>query len=409
VTLFRKEALEYRADRLHGEISLALPLSWQIIGFTLLGALAAALLLLSLATYARVETVRGAVALDRGVAPVVPTRPGIVTAVKVRDGQRVSAGAPLVEIRAEESLAAGGTGPARVLEALDRQEAELARQGGDLGSAAAAERHRISAEIRGLAGELQSLDRQMDVQRDLVASAQKEVDLVQEVARRGYISRRDLLAREEILLSRRQRMAQLEELRSGKTSALAEAQWRIAQTRAEAGARKAGLSSTRAELAQKRAETQAGRGYSLTAPLSGRVTALTARPGQALGGQERLMSILPDGAVPRAELHVPTSAAGFLQVGQEVRVAVDAFPYQRFGTVPGRIAAISTATVPAKDEAGTEMPAYLVSVALDRPWVSAFGKRQPLLPGMRLTARIVTDERTLFEWLFEPLLAVRGR
>jgi membrane fusion protein len=32
-----------------------------------------------------------------------------------------------------------------------------------------------------------------------------------------------------------------------------------------------------------------------------------------------------------------------------------------------------------------------------------------LVFGMTLSARVVVDRRSLLEWLFEPLLAVRGR
>jgi membrane fusion protein len=61
------------------------------------------------------------------------------------------------------------------------------------------------------------------------------------------------------------------------------------------------------------------------------------------------------------------------------------------------------------DEAGKARPTYLVSVELQEPWVRAFGRRQPLLPGMTLTARIVTERQSLLEWLFQPVFAVRNR
>jgi membrane fusion protein len=54
-------------------------------------------------------------------------------------------------------------------------------------------------------------------------------------------------------------------------------------------------------------------------------------------------------------------------------------------------------------------PFYLVAVAMDRDHIIAFGQRQPLVPGMTLSARIVTEKQTLIQWLFEPLLAVQRR
>ena len=93
-----------------------------------------------------------------------------------------------------------------------------------------------------------------------------------------------------------------------------------------------------------------------------------------------------------------------------MRLAVDAFPYQRFGTVRARIVRHllgRRSRAPTAD--GAVVPVYLVTAELDEPCVTAFGRRQQLLPGMTLTARIVTEQQSLLEWLFEPLFAVRGR
>ena len=84
-------------------------------------------------------------------------------------------------------------------------------------------------------------------------------------------------------------------------------------------------------------------------------------------------------------------------------------PYQRFGTVTARISEISSAVIPKATAEGVTVPVYLVTANCSQSWVPAFGRRQPLLPGMTLTARIVTKKQTLFEWLFEPLFAVSRR
>jgi membrane fusion protein len=401
--------LERRADRLHGDVNLAVPISWQLIGYALLAALIAALLFLSFASYARVENVSGAIVLDRGVASIVPTRSGIVTALDAREGQLVQAGARLAEVRAEEAMTGGGTGPRRVMEALEQQDATLIGQSAMMTAAARAERSRLAEQITGLTREIASIDDQIASQRRLVEVAQNEFQSIAGVAERGYISQRDLRAREEALLARRQQLSQLEQSRGAKTSQLAEARQGIAQAGASGQAQVASVASSRAEVAQRRADVEAIRGYTLTSPITGTVTAVTARIGQPVGPQGALMIVVPKDATPRAELYVPTNAAGFLAVGQEVRLAVDAFPYQRFGTVPARISQISSVAIPKAGADGAAVPVYLITAELTQPWVVAFGRRQPLLPGMTLTARIVTEKQSLFRWLFEPLFAVQSR
>jgi len=407
--LFRKEVLEHRADRLHGDVSIAVPISWQVIGYTLLAALATALAFLFTATYSRVETVAGSVVLDKGVATILPSRAGVVAGLPAREGQRVRAGDPLVRVRSEEDMAGGGTAPRRIIDALREQDRRLASQTSLMGNAAAAEQSRLSEQIAGLGQEIASLDTQIVAQRRLVEVAENEFNQVQGVASKGFISRRDVDARESALLARRQQLAQLEQARAAKLSTLAEARRAIPQAGAAAEAQAAGVQSSRAALSQQVAQAEVARGYTLTSPIDGTVTAVTARLGQPASQQQALMMIMPAQATPRAELYVPTSAAGFLAVGQEVRLAVDAFPYQRFGTVRARIAEISSAAIPKATAEGGAVPVYLVTADLAEPSVMAFGRKQPLLPGMTLSARIITERQTLFEWLFEPLFAVRNR
>lgn len=408
-SLFRKEVLEHRANRLHGDVNLAVPISWQLIGFALLAALVAAFLFLSFASYSRVETVSGAIVLDRGIASIVPTRSGTVTALDAREGQQVEAGAQLAEIRSEEAMTGGSTGPRRVMEALEQQDATLAGQSSMMMSAASAERSRLAEQITGLNQEVVSINDQIASQRRLVEVAENEFQSITGVAERGFISQRDLRAREEAVLARRQQLSQLEQSRGAKTSQLAEARRGIAQARASAQAQAAGVASSRAELAQRLADVEAVRGYTLTSPISGTVTAVTARIGQPVSQQSALMIVVPDDARPRAELYVPTNAAGFLAVGQEVRLAVDAFPYQRYGAVAARISEISSVAIPRVRPDGSAIPVYLLTAEITQPWVVAFGRKQPLLPGMALNARIVTEKQSLFRWLFEPLFAVSGR
>lgn len=167
--------------------------------------------------------------------------------------------------------------------------------------------------------------------------------------------------------------------------------------------------ASRAEVAQLAASADGSRAYVLRAPISGQVTAVTARVGAPASPQVSLMTILPAGSPLRAELGVPSSAIGFTKVGQKVRLALDAFPYQRFGTVEGRIVTVASSPVSQQAASGAMTSVYPVRVALMADHIEAFGRQEALVPGMALTARIITEKQTLLEWLFEPLYAVRRR
>lgn len=407
--LFRTEVLAARREKLHGDIMVALPTSWQAIGFLLAFGLVAALTFLALAPYARIEVVSGAVVIDKGTSAIVPSRPGVVDDLRVREGQPVARGQLLATVRAEEDPVSGASMTDQVLGALLQQEQDLGSQSSLLLGASEAERARLAASGSGIAEELASLDRQIAQQKQLVAMSEGELGEVEQVAEKGFLSRRDLENRQALLLARNQQLAQLQQLRSAKQASLAESRRAMIQSEAATRAQVAAVQAQRSGLAQQRAQAGASRGYALTAPVDGTVTALTARLGQPATSGQSLMTIVPKGGQIRVELQVPTRAAGFLEKGQAVRLAIDAFPYQQFGTVPAKISEISSAAVLARTgETGT-MPVYLVTADLQQPFVTAFGKRQALVPGMTLTGRIIVRRQSLLEWLFEPLIAVRRR
>jgi membrane fusion protein len=106
---------------------------------------------------------------------------------------------------------------------------------------------------------------------------------------------------------------------------------------------------------------------------------------------------------------VPSAAIGFVKPGQEVRLALDAFPYQRFGTVKGRVRTVPSSTINAPASNGATIAVYPVIVDIEAPKIFAYGRDEPLVAGMNLTARIITERQSLLEWLFEPLFAVRRR
>lgn len=407
-SLFRPEVAAARKERLQGNISLAMPTSWQLIGFLLFAAIAAAGIFFATASYSQVTTVGGAVVIDKGTASIVATRPGVIAAVAVHEGEQVGEGQLLARVRSEEDLAGGGTAPQRAIDSLAEQDRQLGSQASMILTAANAERSRLSATIDGAQQEIATLNQQISDQQKLVTLAEDQFKQYQGIADKGFMSKRDLDSQQATLLSRKQQLEQLEQSRAAKIASLADARRSIAESASTAQAQSVAVQAQRAQLAQQTAQFDAAKGYALTSPVSGRVTALTARTGAPASQGQALMVIVPTGGRTRVELYVPTSAAGFLKVGQDVHLAVDAFPYEQFGTVDAKIGSIANAPVARQTIAGV-IPTYLVTAELSQPFVMAFGRKQPLVAGMTLSARIITRRQTLLEWLFEPLFAVARR
>lgn len=407
--LFRAEVFQQKKDRLSGSVSIAVPMSWQAIGYLIFGSLVVAITFLSLATYSRVETVTGSIAPDKGVAAIIPTRPGTIAEILVTDGEQVAQGTTLVAIRAEEDSVTGLSAAALTQQAIAQQDASLVAQLSAGERAATAQQGQVLTQASGLRAEIEQLQSQILLQQSLVTSASLDLEKAQTVAERGFISRADLRTREDTLLSRQQQLSQLQQSLTSRRATLSQLSSSAANISAQAQSEAANISAARAQVAQQAAGNAGARSYALTAPVAGTVTALTMRSGQRVGLQSQIMAVIPENARLRAELFIPSQAIGFVKRGQEVRLAIDAFPFQRFGTVTGTITTVATSAISQTLPNGAVVSAYPVIVEIAHPEVIAFGRRERLVPGMTLTARIITEKQSLIEWLFEPLFAVRRR
>ena len=154
------------------------------------------------------------------------------------------------------------------------------------------------------------------------------------------------------------------------------------------------------QVLQQQAEQQGV----VVAPVAGLVTMLQARPGVAVRAQQPLLALLPAASTLRLELQVPSQALGFVQAGQRVTLRLDAFPYQKFGVQQARVIDVAGTPEPGADG----RPFYRIVAALDQQSMMAYGVEQRLLPGMLASADIRVDERSLLEWLLEPLYSIKG-
>ena len=160
---------------------------------------------------------------------------------------------------------------------------------------------------------------------------------------------------------------------------------------------------------------QANSALLVKAPVSGVVATQIVKPGQAVQAGQPLLSLLPGDGKLEAELLVPSRAIGFIAPGDTVLLRYQAFPYQKFGHQQGRVARISRSAL-SGGELGTLIgnaqqgePYYRITVALAQQAITAYGKPEPLKPGMLLDADVMGEKRRLIEWIFEPLYSLAGR
>lgn len=410
-TLFRSEALAHQRQRLFGDVHLAIPLSVRLLVIWLAVIVVAAVAFLALSEYARKETVSGFLRPDHGLIKIRGPRSGRVGAIHVHEGEWVAAGQPLLSI-VTETIAAEGPVETRLAANLRREIASQRTLLSGLADKYAARREALAAERAGLAAEKQALVRQLALQKELVRVARENWEAVRGLARKGVVAQPELKAREERWLAQRQQLAALEQRISQIATRLAQITSEDRRLPLDEAEERAGLESRVAALERQLWELEGRHETTVTAPIAGRVTAIQASLGQEVGGGLPLLALLPSDSRLEAELFIPARAAGFIEEGQEVRLAFEAFDYRRFGLGRGEIVAVSR-TILRPDELRAPFalsePVYRARVRLAQEWMEAYGRRWPLQPGMTLKADIIVERRSLLDLLLDPLRALKGR
>ncbi len=130
----------------------------------------------------------------------------------------------------------------------------------------------------------------------------------------------------------------------------------------------------------------------IKAPISGTIFDLDASPDQVATLGKPLMKLVPSSAA-KAEVFVSNRDIGFVKVGQEARVRVDAYPFTKFGDLDGEVSRIGADAL----EPDQTNPTYRfpVVINLDSLVLNSNGRELPLKPGMSVQANLRLREKRL--------------
>jgi hemolysin D len=175
----------------------------------------------------------------------------------------------------------------------------------------------------------------------------------------------------------------------------------IAQTRKEA--QDALTEGDKTGAASRQDERRAGEHSKLLrllAPVDGTVQQLTVHTvGAAVPAAQSLMLIVPQERQVEVEAFLENKDVGFVHEGQDAEVKIDAFEYNKFGTVPAHVTHVSRDAI--DDE--KKGLVYSVKIALDRPIINVDGHDISLSAGMSASAEIRTGTRRVIEYVLSPL------
>lgn len=409
--LFRSQVQATQAKRLEGEVMLAQPVALRLLGYGAAAAAAALILVASFGHFAKTETASGVLMPISGVTKVAATQTGVVTELAVKSGDIVSQGQHLLTI-ADARVSGGDVVNKRILEELESSITRTIAERATLVEQGERERTELAATLQAATANLAQVDRQLTLQREREGLLREKSARLEKLLASGVIAQAQVQDQHDQLIAAQLSEAGLAREAQQARTAVRQAQAAVEARPSELATRLSAIDQRTSEFKQRLAEANLRSGVELTAPRAGRVAAVLVKPGEHVGGERNLVLLVDEGEPLQAQLFVPTRGAGFLRVGQEVRLRLQAFPYQRFGYQQGEILEVSRATLsPTEIDAPVQLrePVYAVRVAMNAQTIMAFGKAQALQAGMLLDADIVTDRPRIIEWILEPLFSLRGR
>lgn len=371
--------------------------------------------LLMVGEYARKEEVQGRV-LTRDVVRIASEGNAHVQEVLVVAGQPVHKDQPLLRIRPQEpENFSEGSGQTTATQSAERLDSLLADTHSD--EAQAREVHRTQRES--LALQIEQLQADMVLNGQIQQSIQRRVAIAaglqqrhERLAREGAVSEAALneaIVRHE---TAQQHLAGNQQARAAARQRLLELQQRDSDASHQLALRLSDIARQRHELFERRETLRKHQQYVLLSPVDGVVDGVSVFAGsQAQAGQPLLLLRIdqPRRPAPTVMLDVSPSSIGFASPGTPVIVRIDAYPYERYGVVKGRIVHSTASTyrdVPLGGSADQqhEGAMYLVEVALDFSDPRTRIREDWLKDGMTLRGSLRLEPLSLMEWLFLPVL-----
>lgn len=147
----------------------------------------------------------------------------------------------------------------------------------------------------------------------------------------------------------------------------------------------------------------------LSAPADAVVLDLAQRSiGSVVREAEPIVTLVPLNVPLEAEVSINSRDIGRIRASDPVRLKLDAYPFQKFGTASGVVRTISRDAFTPQPEAGEAraagLPYFKARVVIDN--TDLLKREQPirLLPGMTVTAEVKVGRRTVISYFLYPII-----
>jgi membrane fusion protein len=413
--LFRPEALNQRRDKPYGEIILLRPLTLSLLLWLALGLVSAMVAFLIFGQYTNKAHISGVLIPDQGLIKLYAPLPATLLACYVHEGQQVHKGDVLFELSSDKSSLALGSIETEIRNELLSRRQSLIQERSDTLKLSRQQQSNLRDRLDKIRQQQRYLALEIEATQRKLVVAEQMLDRYRQLRSENLISALQLEEKEGEPLEQQKALEELQRSQVALESERQEVQAQLARMPLETQLQVAALERSRGEIEGQLSEHEASRIAVVRAPAEGTVSAIAAETGTTVQPTSALATLVPRQAKLEAHLYAASRAIGFVKPGEKVILRYQAYPSEKFGHQVGVVSqaaqvALSPAEYTFRTGGGSaQEPMYEITVALPSQAVMLYGQPHRLRAGMAVDADVLLDHRRLIEWVFEPLLNLRGR
>ncbi len=137
-------------------------------------------------------------------------------------------------------------------------------------------------------------------------------------------------------------------------------------------------------------------------PINGTIFELPfSKPGEVVQPGKRIAQIAPKNTDVILKANMPIQDSGFLKEGMTVKVKFDAYPFQEYGIIQGKVSWVSPDSKVQQTPQGN-IETYELEITLDQQYVQNGEKRIPLTAGQTANAEVVIRQRRVIDFVLDP-------
>lgn len=348
---------------------------------------------------------------------------GTVVAIQVKEGEQVQAGQTLLSLESEPIVAALGQAQAKLQGETNRL-TQLQASAIQINAAKNTQRQENQSQIQAQEAETDQIKKRLDSRHKFQILAKtrllidaKEVERYRQFVKQGIVPEVSLvtalrtmnesqrnweqiesdLEQDRLELTKQQSVS--EKMKHSGELVLLQTQKQLQDTQSQIGSLRSDIAQTLNQIKSLQFQLQQ---HIIRSPISGTIFQLPIqRPGAVVQAGQPVAQIADRGNNLVLRAQITPQESGFIKSGMPVKVKFDAYPFQDYGVVPGRLTWVSPDSRTIETSQG-KAETFELEIELEQTYIQAQGKRILLAPGQTATAEIITRQSRLIDFIIKP-------